>query len=54
MSIETHIAQLEDRHRSLDTLLASLHGSPSATDAEVKKVKQQKLRLKDQIAQLRH
>jgi hypothetical protein len=52
MSIESHINQLEDRHRSLETRLHDLSVSPSATDSEVKSIKQRKLRLKDEISRL--
>lgn len=53
MSVESHINQLEDRHRSLETMLHNLSGSPSTSDDELKSIKQRKLRLKDEIMKLR-
>lgn len=53
MSVESHINQLEDRHRSLETMLHNLSASPSVSDDKLKSIKQRKLRLKDEITKLR-
>ncbi|MEM9732823.1 MAG: DUF465 domain-containing protein [Pseudomonadota bacterium] len=52
MSVDAHIQQLKQRHRSLEDQLHELTNSPSASDAERQAVKQQKLKLKDEIARL--
>ena len=54
MSVEAHVEQLRRRHADLDSRLAELNRSPSASDAEIAGVKRDKLRLKDQIERLKH
>lgn len=52
MSVNAHIQQLEQKHKMLESELASLSASPSASDLELLKVKREKLRLKDEISRL--
>ena len=52
MSLESHISQLEQRHRSVESTLDELQASPSASDEELRNLKRAKLRLKDKIAKL--
>lgn len=54
MAIETHIEQLEAKHKQLESELGQMHNYPSATDLEIADMKRQKLHLKDRISQLRN
>ena len=49
-SIEQRLAALRDEHKSLDARIAALTGQ--GDDLELQGLKRQKLRLKDEIAQL--
>ena len=51
MSIETHIAELEKRHRALETEIAEAH-HPSIDDLQIVSLKQ--LLMKDELARLKH
>ena len=53
MAIETHIEQLEAKHKLLETALDQLMTHPSKSDVEIADMKRQKLHLKDRISQLR-
>ncbi|MDY8107729.1 YdcH family protein [Fulvimarina sp. 2208YS6-2-32] len=54
MSLENHIAKLEQRHSVLDANLAAMIAKqPATSDAELKEMKLRKLQLKDQIERLR-
>jgi len=52
MSVEAHVAQLQQRHASLEEKLEELVASPSTTDTELSELKRQKLQLKDEIHRL--
>ena len=49
MAIESHIAQLEKRHREIDARLDEVLAHPSADDVEIAELKRQKLEIKDRI-----
>ena len=53
MSIQTHLAELELRHRSLESELAEAQQHPSIDDLKILELKRRKLHLKDEIARLR-
>ena len=53
MAIESHIAQLEKRHREIDARLDEILAHPSADDVEIAELKRQKLEIKDRINALR-
>ncbi len=53
MSVESHINQLEMRHRSLDAELNSITVSPGVDQTKIAELKRQKLWLKDEIHRLR-
>lgn len=53
MSKETHLSELERRHKALEDSLHAALVSPSTDDAELAKLKRQKLQLKDEIARLK-
>lgn len=53
MTIQAHIASLEKKHGALEEELESVLASPSADDREIADIKRRKLRLKDQLQQLK-
>lgn len=53
MSLETHLAELERKHRTLDTEIASERQHANADDTKIASLKRRKLQLKDAIARLR-
>jgi hypothetical protein len=52
MSIETHLADLERRHRALDAEIAEARAHPSVDDLQIVELKRRKLLVKDEIARL--
>lgn len=52
--LEDHLKELQGKHHSLDEKIASLSTSHVLPSMEVHRLKQEKLRLKDMIIQLRH
>ena len=52
MSIETHLAELERRHRALDAEIAEARAHPSVDDLQIVELKRRKLLVKDEIARL--
>jgi hypothetical protein len=52
MSIETHLAELERRHRALDAEIAEARSHPSVDDLQIVELKRRKLLVKDEIARL--
>lgn len=53
MSKETHLSELERRHKVLEDTLHAAMTSPSTDDAELNKLKRRKLQIKDEIARLK-
>lgn len=53
MSLQSHLAELERKHRALETEIASATLHPSASDAELAQMKRRKLQLKDDMERLR-
>ncbi|WP_206452829.1 YdcH family protein [Aurantimonas marina] len=55
MSLDTHLATLEQRHTALDhEISAALISKPAMSDADLREMKRKKLQLKDEIERLRH
>jgi hypothetical protein len=52
MSIEAHLAELERRHRALESELNEARAHPSIDDLEIVELKRRKLLVKDEIARL--
>lgn len=52
MSLDAHLAELTEKHRSLERRLAEEMSRPVADVDRVAKLKFEKLKLKDQIARL--
>jgi hypothetical protein len=52
MSLNSRLAELSEKHRSLERKIAEEMTRPSADTSKVAKWKHEKLRLKDEIAKL--
>ncbi len=52
MTIEARIRELGNRHRTLDEIIQREMTRPSADSLRVRELKQQKLRLKEEITSL--
>lgn len=53
MSIQTHLAELELRHKALESEIAEAQRHPSIDDLAIHELKRRKLHLKDEIERLR-
>lgn len=53
MSAESHIEELAQKHKSLDQQIDLEAGRPGSSDIEIRRLKQEKLKLKDEIERLR-
>ncbi|MBU1212496.1 MAG: DUF465 domain-containing protein [Alphaproteobacteria bacterium] len=54
MSLEGHLAELTEKHRILDERIMSEAARPGSDDAALRRMKQEKLKLKEEIERLRH
>jgi hypothetical protein len=54
MSMQAHLAELEQRHRALEAELAEALAHPSTDDFKIAELKRRKLLVKDQIARLQN
>jgi hypothetical protein len=52
MSMAAHLAELAEKHRLLDRRIEQEIASPAATDHEIRQLKLEKLRLKEEIERL--
>ena len=52
MSMDAHVAELRKKHQDLSTLIEREERSPGSDDLEVRRMKREKLRLKEQIHKL--
>jgi hypothetical protein len=53
MAIESHLAELEKRHQSLELEISEALTHPSIDDLRIVELKRRKLHVKDEIARLR-
>jgi hypothetical protein len=53
MSIQSHLAELERRHRALEEEIAEALAHPSTDDLKIAELKRRKLQVKDELARLR-
>ncbi len=53
MSISTHLAELEQRHRALEDEISEALNHPSSDGLLIAELKRRKLLVKDEIARLR-
>lgn len=53
MALDAHLAELSEKHRLLQRRIEDEMARPSVDDVKVRRWKQEKLKLKDQIERLR-
>jgi hypothetical protein len=53
MSTQTHLADLERRHQTLEQQLSEALAHPSTDDLTIAELKRRKLQVKDEISRLR-
>jgi hypothetical protein len=53
MSMETHLAELNRRHQTLEQQLNEARAHPSVDDLTIVELKRRKLQVKDEIARLK-
>jgi hypothetical protein len=53
MSLQTHLFELERKHRALEDAIASAQAKPSTDDLTLAELKRKKLQLKDEINRLK-
>ena len=53
MAITAHLAELAEKHRALDERIDRALSSPGSDDIEIRRLKQEKLKLKDEMERLK-
>jgi hypothetical protein len=53
MTISAHLAELAEKHRALEQKINQAASSPGSDDIEIRRLKQEKLKLKDEMERLR-
>ena len=53
MAIQSHLVDLEQRHRALEDEIAEAQMHPSTDDLAIVELKRQKLKVKDELARLK-
>jgi hypothetical protein len=53
MAITAHLAELAEKHRTLEERIDQAISRPGSDDIEIRRLKQEKLKLKDEIERLR-
>ena len=54
MAMQSHLAELEKRHRALEDEISEAMTHPSADGLKIAELKRKKLHVKDEIVRLRH
>lgn len=52
MSLSAHLAELTEKHKLLERRIEEEVSRPGSDDIEIRRMKQEKLKLKEQIARL--
>lgn len=52
MAMSAHLEELSQRHRALKRQIEEAVASPGSDDIEIRRLKQEKLKIKDEIARL--
>jgi hypothetical protein len=52
MALSAHLEELSEKHRQLERRLEQEVARPGSTDEEIQRLKQEKLKLKDEMARL--
>ena len=53
MSLDSHLTELSERHRMLDRRIVEELARPGSDDLEIRRLKQEKLKLKEEIERLK-
>ena len=53
MSLSTHLAELTEKHKLLDRRIEETMAQPSTDELEIRRLKREKLKLKDRISELK-
>jgi len=53
MSLSTHLAELAEKHKLLDRRIAEQMAKPSTDELEIRRLKREKLKIKDKISQIK-
>jgi hypothetical protein len=54
MSMQSHLAELEEKHQALEAEISESLAHPAIDDLRIVELKRKKLLLKDEIERLRH
>jgi len=54
MSMQSHLAELEKKHKALEDQIHDCQAHPAVDDLRVVELKRKKLMVKDEIERLRH
>ena len=52
MAMAAHLAELAEKHRTLEERIDQAIASPATDDLEIRRLKQEKLKLKDEMERL--
>lgn len=52
MALSAHLQELSDKHRALERQIEQEVARPGSDDIEIRRLKQEKLKLKDEITRL--
>jgi hypothetical protein len=52
MALSAHLHELSERHRQLERRIEEAVARPGSDDVEIRRMKQEKLKLKDEMARL--
>ena len=52
MAMASHLAELAEKHQTLDEQIEKAVASPGVDDADIRRLKSEKLKLKDEIERL--
>jgi hypothetical protein len=53
MSLSTHLAELSEKHKLLERRIQETLASPNKDELEIRRLKHEKLKLKDRITELK-
>ena len=52
MALQAHLQELSEKHRALERRIEEEMARPGSDDADIRRLKQEKLKLKDEIVRL--
>lgn len=52
MALQAHLQELSEKHRALERRIQEEIARPGSTDADIRRLKQEKLKIKDEIVRL--